>query len=116
MALPYLFSFMAVVHLTDQNFAAEVLKSEIPVLVDFFAVWCGPCKAMSPVIDELAAAYDGKIKICKLDVDQNPETSQKYGVMSIPALLFFKGGETVDSLVGLQSKEKLEEKLTALVG
>lgn len=107
---------MAVVHLTDQNFASEVLKSDIPVLVDFFAVWCGPCKAMGPVIDELAGAYDGKVKICKLDVDQNPETSQKYGVMSIPALLFFKGGETVDSLVGLQSKEKLEEKLTALVG
>lgn len=107
---------MAVVHLTDQNFAVEVLKSDVPVLVDFFAVWCGPCKAMSPVIDELAVAYDGKVKICKLDVDQSPESSQKYGVMSIPTLLFFKGGENVDSLVGLQSKEKLEEKLNSLVG
>lgn len=107
---------MAVVHLTDQNFAVEVLKSDVPVLVDFFAVWCGPCKAMSPVIDELSVAYDGKVKICKLDVDQSPESSQKYGVMSIPTLLFFKGGENVDSLVGLQSKEKLEEKLNTLVG
>lgn len=107
---------MAVVHLTDQNFAVEVLKSDVPVLVDFFAVWCGPCKAMSPVIDELSVAYDGKVKICKLDVDQSPESSQKYGVMSIPTLLFFKSGENVDSLVGLQSKEKLEEKLNTLVG
>lgn len=106
----------AVVHLTDQNFASEVLKSDIPVLVDFFATWCGPCKAMSPIIDELAGAYDGKVKICKLDVDQSQEASQKYSVQSIPTLLFFKGGENVDSLVGLQSKEKLEEKLNSLIG
>lgn len=106
---------MAVVHLTDQNFAVEVLKSDIPVFVDFNAVWCGPCKAMSPIIDELAIAYDGKVKICKIDVDQNPETMQKYSIMSIPTLMFFKNGESVESLVGLQKKEGLVGKLDALI-
>lgn len=100
---------------TDQNFDEEVLQSDIPVLVDFFATWCGPCKMLAPVIDELASSYDGKVKIGKLDVDESPEAAGKYGVQSIPTLLIFKGGEVVEKMTGFQNQEVLEEKLDALV-
>ncbi|MEK6615731.1 MAG: thioredoxin [Bacteroidota bacterium] len=102
-------------HFTDANFAEEVLNSKIPVLVDFFAVWCGPCKAMAPTIDELAVEYEGKVKIGKMDVDENPITAQKYGIMSIPTITFFKNGEAVDSTVGVKSKDTLAEKLDGLL-
>lgn len=93
--------------LTDANFEEEVIKSDLPVLVDFFATWCGPCKMMAPVLEDLAKEYAGKIKIGKLDVDQNQNTSSQYGIMSIPSLLFFKAGKVVSSLVGFRPKEAL---------
>jgi thioredoxin 1 len=95
----------------DENFEKEVLKSDIPVLVDFFAEWCGPCKMMGPVIEKLAEEYEGKWKIGKIDVDQSPKTSMEYSVQSIPTLLFFKDGKVVDMSVGFQAKEKIVAKL-----
>ena len=100
---------------TDDNFEAEVLKSDIPVLVDFYADWCGPCKMLAPVIDELATEYEGKVKIGKVNVDDAGATAGKYGVMSIPTIVFFKGGEIADQAVGFVPKEELAKKLDALV-
>jgi thioredoxin 1 len=99
---------------TDDNFKEEVLKSELPVLVDFFAQWCGPCKMMAPVIDELAEEFSGKFVIGKCDVDENPEVTQTYGVTALPTIKFFKDGEIVGELVGFQSKDKIAEKLNEL--
>lgn len=96
---------------TDENFDSEVLQSESLSLVDFYADWCGPCKMMAPIIDELSEEFSGKVKIGKLDVDQSPATTSKYRVMSIPTLLFIKGGEVVDTIVGAVSKEQLVEKI-----
>lgn len=101
--------------LADDNFEAEVIKSETPVLVDFFAEWCGPCKMLAPIIEELTSEYEGKVKIVKLNVDETQETASKYQVMSIPTLIFFKGGEVVEKLVGFQSKEVLKDKLDAII-
>lgn len=98
---------------TDANFADEVLNSDIPVLVDFWAVWCGPCQAMGPVIEELAKEYEGKMKIGKMDVDASPDTAQKYGIMSIPSLKIFKNGEIVEEMVGALPKETLKENIEA---
>ncbi|MBQ7680043.1 MAG: thioredoxin [Butyrivibrio sp.] len=101
---------------TTDNFDAEVLASKLPVLVDFYADWCGPCKMMAPMIAELAAEFDGELKVGKLNVDENPEIAQKYDVMSIPMFAFIKNGELVESTVGAQSKSKLQsiiEKVTA---
>ncbi|MCR5093673.1 MAG: thioredoxin [Lachnospiraceae bacterium] len=91
---------------TTQNFEEEVLKSELPVLVDFYADWCGPCKMMSPLIKEIAEDYDGELKVGKCNVDENPDVAQKYGVMSIPNFIFFRKGEQVDSLLGAVPKGK----------
>ena len=99
---------------TDANFDSNVMQSNIPVLVDFFAVWCGPCKMMAPVIDELAEEYAGKVKIGKFDVDENPVIAERFGIQSIPTILLIKGGEVVDKMVGVQSKDKLMDKLDAL--
>ncbi|MDD5489649.1 MAG: thioredoxin [Candidatus Moranbacteria bacterium] len=96
---------------TDQNFEAEVLKSEKPVLVDFWAEWCGPCQMMGPIVEELAQELKDKYKIGKLNVDESRETAAKYGIMSIPTLIIFKGGKEVKQLVGVQSKEGLKEEL-----
>jgi len=96
---------------TDQNFETEVLKSEKPVLVDFWAAWCGPCQIMGPIVEELAEEVKDKFKIGKLNVDENRETAGKYGVMSIPTLIIFKGGKDVKQLVGVQSKETLKSEL-----
>jgi thioredoxin 1 len=105
-----------VVQLKDSTFQTEVLKSEIPVLVDFWAVWCGPCKAIAPVVDELATQYKGKVKIAKMDVDNEQQTAQQFGIRSIPTLLVFKGGRVVDTIIGSVSKTKIEESLKKAMG
>lgn len=96
---------------TDANFTNEVINSELPVLVDFYADWCGPCKMIAPIVTQLATELEGKVKIGKLDVDANGATAQNYRVMSIPTLLIFKGGEVVDTIVGAVPKNQLEAKL-----
>jgi len=100
-----------VVTLQDATFDKEVLKSDVPVLVDFWAVWCGPCKVIAPAVDELAAQYKGKVKIAKMDVDQHQQIPQQFGIRSIPTLLLFKGGRVVDTIIGAVPKAKLEESL-----
>lgn len=106
---------MSEVIITDSNFESEVLKSELPVLVDFFAEWCGPCKLQGPIVDELAGEMSGKAKIGKLNVDEAQVTGQKYNVMSIPTIIIFKNGEVKKTLVGLQTKESLKAELEKLV-
>ena len=96
---------------TDANFKKEALEADMPVLVDFYADWCGPCKMMAPIIDELAKEYDGGVKIGKLNVDNNPDTARHYRVMSIPTMIIFKNGAAVDTVVGAVSKNALKEKL-----
>jgi thioredoxin 1 len=93
---------------TDANFEQEVLKSEKPVLVDFWAPWCGPCRAVGPVVEELAEAYKGRVKVGKINIDDNPKTATAYGVMSIPTLILFNKGDIMDKLIGLSPKERLE--------
>ncbi|MCH8905374.1 MAG: thioredoxin [Bacteroidetes bacterium] len=100
---------------TDTNFDEKVLQEEKPVVVDFWAEWCGPCRVVGPIIDELGDDYDGKIVIGKLDVDHNPEISMKYGIRSIPTVLFFKGGEIVDRHVGSAPKALYQQKLESLL-
>lgn len=106
---------MKPVEITDQNFETEVIKSDKPVLIDFWAVWCGPCKLIAPIVEELANEYDGKVKIGKLDVDSNQQTSIKYGVRSIPTLLLFKDGNLKDTIIGAVPKSKIVEKLNAVL-
>jgi thioredoxin len=103
----------AYVEVTDQTFEQEVLKSEIPVIVDFWATWCGPCRMMAPAFEALAQEYQGKMLFAKLDVDQNPVVSSRYGVMSIPTLLFFQGGRIVDQLIGARPREDLRNHIEA---
>ncbi|HEX9307911.1 MAG TPA: thioredoxin [Anaeromyxobacter sp.] len=100
-----------VVNLQDGTFDQEVLKSDVPVLVDFWAVWCGPCKAIAPAVEELAKQYKGKVKVAKMNVDDHQNVPQQYGIRSIPTLLLFKGGRVVDTIVGAVPKSKLEESL-----
>ncbi len=102
---------MSLMHLTDSNFKKEVLESKVPVLVDFWANWCGPCKAIAPSIEELAKEYAGKIKVGKLDVDTNPKTATTYAVMSIPTLIFFKDGLVMEQAVGALNKSELKRKI-----
>jgi thioredoxin 1 len=102
--------------ITDADFEKEVLKSDIPVLVDFWAPWCGPCKAMLPIIEELAGEYEGKVKIVKMNVDENSETPGKFDVMSIPTFIIFKGGEAVKNFVGAKSKEDFKKELDEVAG
>lgn len=99
----------------SNNFEAEVLNSELPVLVDFYADWCGPCKMMAPIVHQLADAYEGQMKIGKLNVDNTLDIAQKYRVMSIPTFIFFKGGEAVDTIVGGMSKNELENKIKQML-
>lgn len=97
---------------TDATFEAEVLKADLPVLVDFWAAWCGPCKMIAPVVEELARDYAGKLKVCKLNVDENNQTAAQFGIMSIPTLMLFKDGKPVERLIGYMPKAKLVEKLS----
>ena len=97
------------IQLTDSNFEQEVLKSEKPVLVDFWASWCGPCKAIGPVVEELATEFKDQVKVGKLNIDDNPNAAKTYGVMSIPTLALFKGGNVIDKVIGLVPKGRLEE-------
>lgn len=101
--------------LTDANFDENVMNSDKPVLVDFWATWCGPCRMVGPIVEELANDYDGKAIVGKVDVDNNPEVAQKFGIRNIPTLLFIKGGEVVDKQVGAVSKDVLSQKLDAIM-
>ena len=101
--------------LTPQEFQSEVLDSKELVLVDFFATWCGPCKMMAPVIDQLAEEMDGKAKIFKIDVDEARDLAAKYRIMSVPTLMFFKNGEVVDQIMGAVPKDRLVDKINALI-
>ena len=95
--------------LTDENFTKEVLESELPCLVDFWAIWCGPCQMLSPVIKEIAEEYQGKLKVGKLNVDDDPRMASQYGIMSIPTLAIFKDGEIIDTILGARSKAELAD-------
>lgn len=108
-------SMSNLVAFTDSNFATEVEGSDVPVLVDFWAEWCGPCRMIGPIVDELANEYDGKVKIGKVNVDENQDISIKYGIRSIPALLFFKDGKVVDQIVGAVPKGNIEQKLQNMI-
>ncbi|MCK5572220.1 MAG: thioredoxin [Bacteroidetes bacterium] len=107
---------MKPIELNDTNFQNEVLDSEKPVLVDFWAVWCGPCRMVAPVVEEIAKEYNGKLKVGKLDVDNNPEVSMKFGIRSIPTLMVFKGGQVVEQIIGALPKRNLLDKVTPHIG
>jgi len=102
---------MALMHLTDKNFKKEVLESDLPVLVDFWAPWCGPCKMISPLLEESAKEFDKKLKVVKVNVDESPQTATQYGVMSIPTLVFFKSGKIMNQVVGALSRQELKKKI-----
>ena len=101
--------------ITDDTFDQEVIKSDIPVVVDFWATWCGPCKMIAPILEEIADEYDGKLKVAKIDVDANTKVASQYKIMSIPSLLFFKNGELVEQVVGALPKAQLVNKVTGIL-
>jgi thioredoxin 1 len=104
-----------VMHITDDEFDSKILQGDLPCLIDFWAPWCGPCKAIGPMIDELAEEYDGKIRIAKMNVDDNPATPGKYGIRAIPTLILFKDGEKVDQITGAVGKPQLTELINKVV-
>lgn len=101
--------------ITDENFETEVLQSNTPVLVDFWAAWCGPCRIIAPIIEEIAEEYEGRVKVCKLNVDENPITPGKYGIRAIPTLIIFKNGEPIDIIVGAVSKNTIVNALNKVI-
>jgi thioredoxin 1 len=106
----------SIIEVTDTNFDQDVLKADQPVLVDFWATWCGPCRAIAPIVDELATEYQGKVKVGKMDVDRNSATPMRYGVRGIPTLLVFKGGQVKEQIVGYVAKEKIQAALDKHIG
>ena len=106
----------AIMEVNDSNFDQDVLKSDKPVLIDFWAAWCGPCRALAPIVDELATAYEGKVTVAKMDVDRNTATPMRYGVRGIPTLLVFKGGQVKEQIVGYVAKEQIQKALDKHVG
>ena len=104
-----------VMQVTDASFEGEVLKSDVPVLIDFWAPWCGPCKAIAPVVEELAKEYAGRLKVVKMNVDDNPQTPSRYGVRGIPNLILFKGGQVSDQIIGAVPKAQLVKAITQVV-
>jgi thioredoxin 1 len=104
-----------IIEVSDASFEKEVLQSEQPVLVDFWAAWCGPCKALAPTVDQVASEYAGKLKVAKLDVDRNTATAMRFGIRGIPALLVFKGGKVVDQIVGYVPKEMIDRSLVKVL-
>jgi thioredoxin 1 len=107
---------MGITQVTDATFATEVEQSSTPVLVDFWAEWCGPCRMMNPILEEFAGEHDGRVKVAKLNVDESPESSQRFKVLSIPTMLLFQDGQVVKQLVGAMSRQRLEEALAEWVG
>lgn len=105
-----------VTELSDKEFQSEVLQSPVPVLVDFWAPWCGPCRMIAPVVEELAGEYAGSVKVVKINIDDNPDAAMEYGVSSIPTLLIFKEGKVYDSMIGVQPKNRLQAALDAAKG
>ena len=103
------------IDVNDKNFKQEVLESDLPVLVDFWAVWCGPCLMVAPVVEQIAKEYNGKLKVCRLNVDEAPQTASEYGIMSIPTLAIFKNGEIADKVIGALPKSVLEETVKKYV-
>ena len=102
-------------HVTDGNFEEEIVKADIPAMVDFWAEWCGPCKMVGPTVEALAKEYEGKVKIAKMNVDENRETPAKFGIRNIPTLILFKDGEVAQTIIGAQTKDHLEEELKKLL-
>ena len=107
---------MSALRFTDENFKKEVLESELPVMVDFTAAWCGPCRMMAPIIDEMAVEFASSLRIGKLDVDSSPRTATQYQVMSIPTLIFFKKGKVMEQLVGAVNKAELKKRIATYIG
>ena len=104
-----------ILEVSDDSFDSEIINSELPAMVDFWAEWCGPCKMVGPVVEELAGEYKGKIKVAKMDVDQNRQTPAKFGIRNIPTLILFKGGEVVNTIIGAQPKSSIEDELKKLL-
>ena len=106
----------SIMEVNDSNFDQDVLKSDKPVLIDFWAAWCGPCRALAPIVDELATAYEGKVTVAKMDVDRNTATPMRYGVRGIPTLLVFKGGQVKEQIVGYVPKEQIQKAIDKHLG
>ena len=104
-----------IMEVSDDSFDSEIINSELPAMVDFWAEWCGPCKMVSPVVEELAGEYKGKIKVAKMDVDNNRQTPARFGIRNIPTLILFKGGEVVNTIIGAQPKSSIENELKKLL-